>query len=241
TGGPRPLERGSEEEGGFYECEANISGQTLLEDAPALVCTNPLEAKEASAQKRARRPGVSLEEVRDLLSPHGPDVVAFFDASEDVWADWLAYRSEIRKPYKSSRSFALLVRCAQRDAEGDVDAVRAAVERSRANGWQGLFVRPVRAKKEPQGAPYSLQAAPVGAPTPERLLAEMRSFYDVNQELFDALKSATPRARMDYAPLLRDFCAYRVRAGRFGDTFAQHHAALELFARECFSKGVHIF
>lgn len=183
----------------------------------------------ARAREKKRRAAWSLDDVRSVLSikEDGEALLACFDATEDAWASWLDYkRAEKKGNYKRADTFALQVERIARECNYDPDLVRESIEQSRANGWQGLYPSKKRA-----AAPYSYEATPSGAPLVENLRAELREFYARHPEALKEITGWLDDAGYMYdkqamAALTLEFCAFRVAGMHFGDTFAQHHAAL---------------
>lgn len=78
----------------------------------------------------------SKEEFLQQLEQRG--VSTFYDSFKMAWADYVEHRKELRKSYKSAKSAALGFKELLELSNYNLDAATRLVERSIANGWQGL-------------------------------------------------------------------------------------------------------
>jgi hypothetical protein len=67
------------------------------------------------------------------------NAVAFSSPFDSVFATWIDYRKEIKKPFRSPKSIEQARSLLLRLSGGDVDKAQEIINRSMANGWQGLF------------------------------------------------------------------------------------------------------
>jgi hypothetical protein len=56
-----------------------------------------------------------------------------------MFSDWLEYRKEIKKPYKSPRSIVAAFKELKQYSGGDIAVAIKVIDQSIAKGWQGLF------------------------------------------------------------------------------------------------------
>lgn len=186
--------------------------------------------KARARAKKNRRAAWALDDVLEHFEREDDSEAlrACFDGCRDAWQSWLDYkRAEKRSTYKSAETFVLQVKRIARECNYNADAVRASIEQSRANGWQGLFA----VKQKQSAKPYDYDASPSGAPLVENLRSELREFYARHPEAFkeitdwlDASGYTYEKITMTHVTL--EFCAFRVASRNFDATFAQHHAAL---------------
>lgn len=211
------------------------------------VCVDHLEAVDASQKKKsraaARGAAWSFDDVRAELAREedAERLSECFRACESAWLDWLNYKkTEKRTTYKRAQTFAMQVKRLSRECNYDAALVAKSIERSMSNAWQGLFA--IEGTSE-GASPYDYGSRPSGAQNVETLRSELRLFYKSHPEAwaevrdwFDAhgyeQKSAAISAVID------DFCSARIAAGRFSDTFAQHHAALFMKVKKSAESGI---
>jgi hypothetical protein len=164
-----------------------------------------------------------------------------FQTCERAWLDWLNYKkAEKRTTYKRAQTFAMQVKRLSRECNYDAALIAKSIERSMANAWQGLFAVDSAVA---QAEPYSYEARPAGAQNVETLKSELRTFYKSHQEAWaevrDWLDEHGYEQKSDViAKVIDDFCSARIAAGRFSDTFAQHHAALFMKVKKSAESGI---
>lgn len=91
------------------------------------------DEKKRNEKKREERKG-------DIPLPFGEDFKV-------AWTEWLGYRKEIRKPYKSEKSIkAVFDKLQKFDEQIAVAAIQASIE----NQWQGLFPEQIGQIKKQQ-------------------------------------------------------------------------------------------
>lgn len=164
-----------------------------------------------------------------------------FQTCERAWLDWLNYKkAEKRTTYKRAQTFAMQVKRLSRECNYDAALIAKSIERSMANAWQGLFAVDSAVA---QAEPYSYEARPAGAQNVETLKSDLRTFYKSHQEAWaevrDWLDEHGYEQKSDViAKVIDDFCSARIAAGRFSDTFAQHHAALFMKVKKSAESGI---
>jgi DNA-binding transcriptional ArsR family regulator len=75
-------------------------------------------------------------------------VATWYDSFKNVWGEYIRHRKELRKPYKSAKSAAIGFKELLELSDYNVEAGTRLVERSIANGWQGLHPEKQKAKSE---------------------------------------------------------------------------------------------
>jgi hypothetical protein len=75
-------------------------------------------------------------------------VATWYDSFKNVWGEYIRHRKELRKPYKSAKSAAIGFKELLELSNYNVEAGTRLVERSIANGWQGLHPEKQKAKSE---------------------------------------------------------------------------------------------
>ena len=83
-------------------------------------------------------PKVQVKEKEEVKEKEKEQVVLPFLSKEfsNTWSDWLKFRSDIKKPYKSKHSIEAVLKILGQNTEQT--AIKM-IEQSIANGWQGLF------------------------------------------------------------------------------------------------------
>lgn len=109
----------------FGDYSGGAAGQGQAEGQPKT---------EPGAKQRANRRATTKEDIEKYIISLGLDR-GFVEA----FAEWLDYRQEIGRPYKSERSICAAVAELRRLSGGSSDAARRITQQSIANGWQGLF------------------------------------------------------------------------------------------------------
>ena len=116
------------------------------------------ETRQAQNRERVRRfrerRNAKLMVANDLVTPSDTEAETYTKKKEaavtppglnlEAWKQWIDYRKEIKKPLKP-----VSVKAAQKEMAKLGDDQIAAVEKSIANGWQGLFA-PGKAKGTPK-------------------------------------------------------------------------------------------
>jgi hypothetical protein len=75
-------------------------------------------------------------------------VGTWYDSFKNVWGEYIRHRKELRKPYKSAKSAATGFKELLELSNYNVEAGTRLVDRSIANGWQGLHPDRQKAKSE---------------------------------------------------------------------------------------------
>jgi hypothetical protein len=75
-------------------------------------------------------------------------VGTWYDSFKNVWGEYIRHRKELRKPYKSAKSAAIGFKELLELSNYNIEAGTRLVERSIANGWQGLHPEKQKAKSE---------------------------------------------------------------------------------------------
>ena len=123
---------------------------------------------------KIRRNAFDEDDVRQqLVSMSDPSLLEYFDATRELWAEWLEYRRSMRKSYASAKTFALAIRSAYKQ-NPDASELRRAIDASVASGWQGLFLKCQKkaCEKTLSSAPAPAPAAPVRASSLGRAICE---------------------------------------------------------------------
>jgi hypothetical protein len=117
---------------------------------------------------------------QQLVSMNDPSLLEYFDATRELWAEWLEYRRSMRKPYASAKTFALAIRSAYKQ-NPDATELRRAIDASVASGWQGLFLKCPKKACEKTLSSAPAPAAPVRASSLGRAICES-NFSQLSRE-----------------------------------------------------------
>jgi len=124
--------------------------KTTVEEKPAIKITfNSMEEKTPinKIPDTLKKPLTYTKE--DFLSElEQKGVGTWYDSFRNVWGEYIRHRKELRKPYKSAKSAAIGFKELLELSNYNVEAGTRLVERSIANGWQGLHQEKQKAKSE---------------------------------------------------------------------------------------------
>jgi hypothetical protein len=124
--------------------------KTVVEEKPAIKITfNSMEEKTPANKipDALKKPLTYTKE--DFLSElEQKGVATWYDSFKNVWGEYIRHRKELRKPYKSAKSAAIGFKELLELSNYNVEAGIRLVERSIANGWQGLHPEKQKAKSE---------------------------------------------------------------------------------------------
>ena len=124
--------------------------KTTIEEKPAIKITfNSMEEKTLvnKIPDALKKPLTYTKE--DFLSElEQKGVATWYDSFKNVWGEYIRHRKELRKPYKSAKSAAIGFKELLELSNYNVEAGTRLVERSIANGWQGLHLENQKAKSE---------------------------------------------------------------------------------------------
>jgi hypothetical protein len=124
--------------------------KTTVEEKPAIKITfNSMEEKTPinKIPDTLKKPLTYTKE--DFLSElEQKGVGTWYDSFKNVWGEYIRHRKELRKPYKSAKSAAIGFKELLELSNYNVEAGIRLVERSIANGWQGLHPEKQKAKSE---------------------------------------------------------------------------------------------
>ena len=112
-------------------CEFNTYSGSFVEAGPP---QGPRETA-AEAHEKAHQRATTKEYKNIYLDSIRAEDPAF----ADILDEWLGYRQEIGKPYKSERSMSAALAQLRKHSGGDPATARQIVQQSIANAWQGLF------------------------------------------------------------------------------------------------------
>jgi len=159
----------------------SVSGYTLSVDLNThSVCTeihtknkNILDIDKRHREKNnKKRNAFDEDDVRQqLVSMSDPSLLEYFDATRELWAEWLEYRRSMRKSYASAKTFALAIRSTYKQ-NPDASELRRAIDASVASGWQGLFLRCLKKANEKTLSSAPAPAAPARASSLGRAICE---------------------------------------------------------------------
>jgi hypothetical protein len=124
--------------------------KTQIEERPEVkICFSSTEEKTPSNKipDVLKKPLTYTKE--DFLSElEQKGVGTWYDSFKNVWGEYIRHRKELRKPYKSAKSAAIGFKELLELSNYNVEAGTRLVERSIANGWQGLHPEKQKAKSE---------------------------------------------------------------------------------------------
>jgi hypothetical protein len=124
--------------------------KTTVEEKPAIKITFNSTEEKTPANKipdALKKPlTYTKEDFLNELEQKG--VATWYDSFKNVWGEYIRHRKELRKPYKSAKSAAIGFKELLELSNYNVEAGTRLVERSIANGWQGLHPEKQKAKSE---------------------------------------------------------------------------------------------
>lgn len=147
------------QQGGMYGPNANISEWCI----PQIEGTSPKTRDKTSLKMREHKRNKDNKEIKTLTHPKpfpsgrdfcddgkfNPADVELPDWIEpSLWVSWVDYRQNIRKPIKSPQTVTQALRLLDRGRQMGYWPEEI-INRSIANGWQGLFI-PNESRREPE-------------------------------------------------------------------------------------------